>query len=974
MKLYQFKSIKTRLAFWFLLLTMGPLILVLGINYFQLANNVQNRMTEKLVAIRDLKEKSLRDWFMERRGDLITVSADHELRDLEFLISKSKIENNDISVLNDTRSQLTRYLDNYSSYSELFILNPENGNVVVSTSPHLEGQDKSNEIYYLAPLKSKELFITNIFHSNTLGEQAMCFSIPIFCTQHIEKHIVGILVARIDLKNSLFKLLSDRVGLGKTGETLIVSNEGLALNDLRWHENASLNLRIKAEPAIRAAKGETGIVKTEDYRGEKVLAAFTNIQEGNINWGFVCKQDMAELDEPIRKMVMNILLIFLVSSLIIVLVSIRISSSISKPLIELGKATMKMGKGNFNERVINDSPDELGMLSKDFNNLAHIIETRNLVQEGISNISSTIIGKNNLESFAQSLVKLLLNLTDANMGAFYILNDETKIFEPFASIGANERLLRPFTVENLMGEIGNVLAKKEIHYLTDLPADTKLVYNSIAGDITPREIITIPVLVENSVVAVISLISIKRFNSYSIEMLKLAWNFINTFYSNLLSNERTRILAEQMVRINNQLEAQAEELRDQAEELKRTSYELQEQNVELEKQREQVEEATKLKSEFLSNMSHELRTPLNSILSLAGVLVTELKSKVDQDEFSYLQIIERNGKQLLHLINELLDLSKIESGKMEIMPHKFSIKQLLRDVKENLYSLASEKGIQLHLLVPPVFPDMISDEKRIHQILINIIGNAIKFTPKGEVKIHAEYESGWITIKVIDTGIGISKEMLPTIFEEFRQADGTSSRKYEGTGLGLAIAQKLTHVLGGKISVESEVGVGTEFTICFPLELEVENFDSSFHFQLEKDAEQDLTGNAGGERILIVEDNQEAIVQIKWILEKRGFTIDVVQSGVHAVEYVKNTIPDGIILDLMMPGLDGFEVLEKIRNTKKTRNIPVLILTAKDLTQKDLERLSSNNIQQLVQKGNVNLQELVNKVMLMVKSKIKPNV
>jgi len=474
------------------------------------------------------------------------------------------------------------------------------------------------------------------------------------------------------------------------------------------------------------------------------------------------------------------------------------------------------------------------------------------------------------------------------------------------------------------------------------------------------------------------MVNIQKFSEESYDILKQSWAVINTSYSNLMANERTRIFSESLARSNQQLEAQKEELQDQAEEIQQTSEELQEQNIELEAQRNQVEAANKLKSEFLSNMSHELRTPLNSIMALSRVLMTQAKDKLNDEENNYLEIVERNGKHLLSLINDILNLSKIEAGKMDIMPEFVSVGPLLQIIRENMLTLSEERGLNFTLSIPDNLPQVETDESKLHQILTNIIGNAVKFTQQGSVDILVNNDKENIFIEVKDSGIGISKEALPHIFDEFRQVDGSASRQYEGTGLGLAIANKITKILGGIINVKSKPGVGSVFTITIPIRWYLDkltddaNSSKIISAQTTENKIPELNDDlktlkpVSETRILLVEDNPDAIIQLQAILEKEGYIIDVAGGGQQAIDYLKHTIPDGVILDLMMPDIDGFEVLQKIKSNKKTKNIAVLILTAKDLNKEELKKLRSNNIQQLIHKGDVDIDGLLNKVQLML--------
>ena len=975
MKKITFRSIQSKLTFWFLTLTLLPLIVVLFITYFQRVEVIRFNSFDKLTAIRDLKVQRLQAWLEERVGDMNTFSLDSEIAELEQIKGNGSFSMYENQILGNCRLLLKRYLENYDAYARLYIINPRDGKVIVSTDPSMEGADMSANEYFLLAQKNRKLNIKDVYYSKELSELTMDYYIPVFCAQHHKEHVVGVLVANINLKQSLYRLLSERVGLGSSGETLIVNDDVLALSELRWFENAPLNLEISAEPAVKAARGETGIVITNDYCNRKVLAAYTHIPE--TKWGFVCKQDILELNAPIRKMVANFIVLFLVSASVISLVAIGISRSISKPIVKLDKVAQKMTAGDFSLKNDIATQDELGSLAKAFNEMAESIQSKLFIQDGVFHVSKVMIGRDNMKKYARGLLQVLMKLTDAQMSTFYVLDEEKKEYTLYTSVGANEKLLNPFKLDFPEGEFGNVFSNKEIYHLKELKDDTLFTFRTTAGDIIPKEIISIPVLVEQEIIAVISLVTVHDFSKEALEIIKNTWSHINASYSSILSNDKRRILTEKLTASNTELEQKtieleekSEELLKQTEELQRNSEELQEQNLELEAQRKQIEAANNLKSEFLSNMSHELRTPLNSIMALSSVLLMEAKDRLSEEESGYLEIIERNGKRLLKLINDILDLSKIEAGRLEVVLQQTSVTVLLNTVKETLWVLAQEKGLEMILDVEPDLPMVKTDESKLHQVLTNIVGNAIKFTETGSVKIKAFKYGGKVKVKVTDTGIGISEEMLPYIFDEFRQVDGTSSRKFEGTGLGLAIANKLMNVLGGSIYVESEPGKGSVFTISFPVV-----WHNEFASQYERIDVEDVKNNSGNElavpsgaKILLVEDHPEAILQLKSVLERQHYIVDVATGGKEALEYIHHNIPDGIILDLMMPEIDGFEVLEKLKVTERTKNIPVLILTAKDLNRKDLKRLSSNNVQQLVQKGGIDIDGLLTKVKLMLRN------
>ncbi len=883
---------------------------------------------------------------------------------------------------------------------------------------------------------------------------------------------------------------------------------------------------------------------------------------------------------------------------------------IKQPLKELTAAAEQFREGKLDARSGYVSANEFGTLAAAFNAMADTVQTQWQSKESAARIAAVMLQQEDLRAFCRALLKDLLTETGSQIGAIYILNEQKTDFEHFESIGLAPIGRTSFSARDMEGEFGAALATGKIQRIAEIPADSRFSFSTVSGNFQPREIITIPISGDGDVAAVISLANVRSYPDPAIQLIKEIWYVLTARWNGVLSFRKIRVLAERLEQQNQELQMQQEELEAQAEELRKQTEELQEQNAELEQQRLMVEEASRLKSQFLSNMSHELRTPLNSVMALSRVLMMQARTKLSDEEINYLEIIERNGKNLLTLINDILDLSKIEAGRMDVNPKPFSLRLALENIIESISPLAAEKHIEIHQHIPEDLPPLESDEIRVSQILQNLLANAVKFTDAGSVTVSVQCDQDKVSVQIEDTGIGIAENHLPHIFDEFRQVDGTSARRYEGTGLGLAIARKATHMLGGGITVQSTLGKGSIFTMTLPItwqqtaavyepivsrpsprvksarktilvvddEPEMAAMISRYLLQegyntltatsgaealklalrerpfavtldiimpdmdglevlqnlkknpatkdipviivsisedqatgfalgaigyvtkpvspkmliseirkigapktrsimivddddlerrqirriieeeglkpieaedgavclelikkqvpdmlvldlmmpdpdgfavlekihanpetrnlpvivvtakdltqadrdklrgnvssiLEKSAVKsatllaeikrilmDLEGCPGSEisatprRILLVEDNEAAIIQIKTVLESAGYLADVARGGQEAIHYVSHTIPDGIVLDLMMPGMDGFEVLEKIRGTQATADIPVLILTAKDLTPEDFKRLSANHIQQLVQKGDVDRENLLLKI------------
>lgn len=403
--------------------------------------------------------------------------------------------------------------------------------------------------------------------------------------------------------------------------------------------------------------------------------------------------------------------------------------------------------------------------------------------------------------------------------------------------------------------------------------------------------------------------------------------------------EQHKIQIEEIVnRRTKVLENQVSEFKSVLKKLKLTIEKLKEQNQEVIIQRNQLEHANKLKSEFLSNMSHELRTPLNSIMALSDVLISESANKLNEEEIKYLNIIERNGEQLLSLINDILDLSKIEAGKMEIYTGYVSVNSLLHTIKEDLRVLTEKKDLSLNVITPKNLPLLETDEMRFHQVLLNIVGNAVKFTETGSVDISANQDSNNIIIAIKDTGIGISEKILPFVFDEFRQVDDVSSRNYQGTGLGLTIANKLILILGGKIYVKSKLNEGTIFTITIPikrgkrLDLNVGNeeklkqnkFDEFLKLNENKNVK---TKSNTKYNVLIVEDNPDNMITLKAILKDK-YNIYEALDGEIGLEIAQALMPDLILLDMSLPKKSGKDVVEALKADEVMWHIPVIAVTA----------------------------------------------
>lgn len=667
-------------------------------------------------------------------------------------------------------------------------------------------------------------------------------------------------------------------------------------------------------------------------------------------------------EEQKNTLILQLGILLAIIILLTLLISYLLMRGIQRPVRELTSVSERYRFGDLTARSRYESANEFGILSASFNSLIDTIQTDMQSRVDSSKISEVMLREEDLRPFCQELLNNLLMHTRSQMGAIYLLNEEKTEYRLFESIGLSDKARISFSATTLEGEFGKSLASRQLQRISDIPDDTLFVLSTVSGDIRPREILTIPITGEKEVVAMISISSVQNYSAGAIRLVHDIMDILSARFNGVLGYAQIRKISETLENQNRELNAQSHELISQTLELK-------EQNIELEVQKKQLDEANRLKSVFLSNMSHELRTPLNSVIALSGVLSRRLKGSVPDDEYSYLEIIERNGRLLLSLINDILDIARIEAGREEIVHNTFTVQSMVSTVVELIKPQAEEKDVTLTNLVDSSLPPIISDLSKCQHILQNLVANAVKFTEKGSVTVSAAAKNNVLQISVSDTGIGIAKEMLPYIFDEFRQGDERIGRAYGGSGLGLSIAKKYALLLEGNISVQSIPGKGSTFTVQLPVTPVLHTGDrktESGENSCDSIPQEFRTGSINGSTILLVEDNEPAIIQIRDLLEEQGYQVSVARDGKEALAKVNLTQPDAMILDLMMPEVDGFTVLHMIRSQVKTALLPVLILTAKHITKEELNFLQGNHIHQLIQKGDISRSGLLSAVKSMV--------
>lgn len=660
----------------------------------------------------------------------------------------------------------------------------------------------------------------------------------------------------------------------------------------------------------------------------------------------------------------------------------------------------KISSGNYETRVGDEGKDVLGNISGSLNKMAESLQysftnlsQNEWLQTGVAGLNDKMIGEKNLKPLTYNILDFITHYIKSPVAAFYLAEDTGLLL--FAGIALDEAKVKK---EITMGEglAGQAAVNGEQLLLEDID-ETDLVVSFSSGSIKPKAVLAQPVFYESRLKAVIEIVSLNNFDESTKQFLKSsAYNIGMAIHAakdhqrlqNLLSetqaqSEELQLQRNELENINAELEVQAEKLQASEEELKVQQEELRQSNVELEERSRLLEEknelilernleiqatakqlalSTKYKSEFLANMSHELRTPLNSILLLSRLLSDNHDHNLSSDQVEYATVIQNSGNSLLTLINEILDLSKIESGKMELEYSRFSIKNLVQEVKLLFEPVAKDKDIAFTIDINADAPaEMETDRLRLEQILRNLISNALKFTKKGGVSVLISANNDAIVFSVKDSGIGISSDKLDTIFEAFQQADGSTRRQYGGTGLGLSISRELAKLLGGHISVKSTEGEGSEFILSIPVNREVANTeknknsmpvlteepllfaagsgnDNSFIANKIPPAIPDDRDNIteNDKVILIVEDDTAFATSLLNFTRQKQYKAIVAVRGDEAVELARKYHLHGILLDIQLPVKSGWQVMDELKADPVTRPIPVHMMSAHELKNKSL--------------------------------------
>ncbi|HMA97766.1 MAG TPA: ATP-binding protein, partial [Polyangiaceae bacterium] len=636
----------------------------------------------------------------------------------------------------------------------------------------------------------------------------------------------------------------------------------------------------------------------------------------------------------------------------------QLAGNLTSQVRAIGEVSTAVAKGDLTRSITVEAQGELAVLKDNINQMianlkdtTHKNQEQNWLKTNLARFSSMMQGQRSVFSIAQLIMSELTPLVDAQQGAFYLMESEAG--EPTLNLvasygfGGRKSLNNRYRLrESLIGQCA--FEKKRI-LLAEVPDDFLRISTGM-GEASPRTVIVLPVLFEGETKAVIELASFSAFSPNHLAFLDQLMGSVGVILNMISSSMRTEELLQQLKKSNVELGAQAAELNEKAKLLEIKNNEVEHASRSLEEKAEQLQMISKYKSEFLANMSHELRTPLNSLLILSQLLAENRNQNLTPDQVKFAQTVYNSGHELLTLINEILDLAKVESGKMLIVPKEFPLAQIQDYLEQTFRHVARQKGLEFEIRMDPrLLPGaMFTDLHRLQQILKNLLSNAFKFTEKGGVVLRIEPNTtreNTILFSVQDTGIGIPADQQKLIFEAFLQADGTTSRKYGGTGLGLTISREIARLLGGSIEVKSAPGEGSTFILHIPEkyagpEMPARGELSPFGANSDELEVPELTADAefSGTKVLLVDDDLRNIFALRTVLEARGIQVLHAANGKLALD-VLNSDPgiNLVLMDTMMPELDGLSATRKIRESERLASLPVISLTAKAM-QGDREK------------------------------------
>ncbi|MCA0756021.1 response regulator [Paenibacillus sp. N4] len=755
-------------------------------------------------------------------------------------------------------------------------------------------------------------------------------------------------------------------------------------------------IKVAGEPVIRYKKNNDNQKIIESFANDdgkayidQLRVKLENLRQAQIR---LTGDRINELENKNNNLIVSLYAMLMLLSVIAFLIVSFVSGSIVNTIKQVVRTIKDIDSpgGDLTQRIQVATRDEIKDLADATNSLLDNVNSLNWIQTNSAEVATMSQGVNDMKTLASSFLSKLAPMLDAVYGQFYIREGkgEDQRLVKIGDYAASGDPVGNISFRLGEGLIGQAAVEKRPFLLHSAP-DHPIRIQTGTGQVPPQSILIVPVEFEGKVTAVVEFASVGSFTAAHLKLLEQIESYFGVTINNVAGRmeverllSESQVLTEELQVQTEELQAQSEEMQMQQEEMRMTTEHLEEQNIyaeqktrelekakaELEVYSEQLELSSQYKSNFLANMSHELRTPLNSILILSQILSENENKTLTAEEKGYAEVIHSSGSDLLMLIDDILDLSKIEAGKIVLTIDEVNVSEIPEHMKLGFVPVAEKKGLDFKLSVADSAPSVIyTDGHRLQQILKNLLSNAFKFTEKGSVALAvrkadpdsvkrylpSHVNNDVLEIRVTDTGIGIPKEKQQLIFEAFQQVDGDTTRQYGGTGLGLSICSEFMKLLGGRILLDSEVQLGSTFTLLVPslphlqkeqLLLDRQEVAAASEAALSvPDASEPSTGALApqeesefacplfkGKKVLLAEDDSRNVFALVKALESKEFIVTVAGNGKECLDILqKSTDFDLILMDIMMPVMDGYEAMKAIRRLPETADKPIIALTAK---------------------------------------------